>query len=144
MAEWVEERQMTRFIIVSIASGILFGVLDALINANPLARRLYDVYRPIARTSVNFVAGILIDLAYGFAMAGLFLLLYRSFPGKTGILKGMSFALLVWFFRTMMGVVSTWMMFNVPAGTLLYTLAGGLGEMLILGIVYGATLRPTM
>jgi hypothetical protein len=61
--EWIEEKQMTRYIIVGIASGILFGILDALINANPLAQRLYDVYKPIARTSVNFVAGILIDLA---------------------------------------------------------------------------------
>jgi hypothetical protein len=31
---------MTRYVIMSLVSGILFGVLDGLINANPLARRL--------------------------------------------------------------------------------------------------------
>ncbi len=31
---------MIRYIIVSIVSGILFGILDGVINANPLARRL--------------------------------------------------------------------------------------------------------
>ena len=40
---------MVRYIIVSIVSGILFGVLDGLINANPLAQRLYEVYKPIAK-----------------------------------------------------------------------------------------------
>jgi len=40
---------MVRYIIVSIVSGILFGVLDGLINANPLAQRLYEVYKPISQ-----------------------------------------------------------------------------------------------
>ena len=31
-----EERHMVRYIAVSVVSGILFGVLDGLINANPL------------------------------------------------------------------------------------------------------------
>jgi hypothetical protein len=82
-------------IIVSVISGILFGVLDGLINANPLARRLYQVYKPIAKTSINLPAGILIDLVYGFVMAGVFLLLYKSLPVKTGFIKGISFAFLV-------------------------------------------------
>ena len=38
---------MIRYIIVSIASGVLFGAMDGLINANPLAQRLYEVYKPI-------------------------------------------------------------------------------------------------
>jgi hypothetical protein len=131
-----------RYVIVSIASGVLLGILDGLINANPLAQRLYDVYKPIARTSVNFLAGIVIDLVYGFALAGVFLLLYQSLPGQPGLAKGMSFAILVWFFRVVMGVASSWVMFRVPVGTLVYTLVTGLAEMLILGIVYGLTLRP--
>ena len=48
---------MVRYVIVSVVSGILFGVLDAATNANPLAQRLNAVYRPIARTSINAVAG---------------------------------------------------------------------------------------
>ena len=51
---------MIRYIIVSFVSGILFGTLDGVIHANPLALRLYEVYKPIARTSFNPLAGILI------------------------------------------------------------------------------------
>ena len=133
---------MTTYVIVSIAGGILFAILDGLINANPVAQRLYDVYKPIARTSLNVVASIVIDLAYGFIMAGMFLLLYTSLPGGTGMAKGLSFAILVWFFRVVMSAASTWVMFIVPARTLAYTLFAGLVEMLVLGMLYGLALQP--
>ena len=97
---------MLRYVVVSLASGILFGALDAVINANPLAQRLYEVYRPIARASVNAPAGVAIDLVYGFVLAGIFLLLYASLPGGAGWRKGISFGLLAWFFRVVMSVAS--------------------------------------
>jgi hypothetical protein len=134
---------MTSYIIISIISGILFGVLDGLINANPIANKLYEVYKPISKTSINFVAGMIIDLAYGFILAALFLLVYPSLPGEAGLVKGASFALMVWFFRVVMSVASQWMMYKVPSKALLYTLLAGLGEMLILGILYGLALQPT-
>jgi len=133
----------TMYFILSVISGILFGVMDGLINANPLATRLYAVYKPIARTSINVPAGIIIDLLYGFVMAGVFMVLYESLPGETGIVKGVSFAFLVWFFRVMMAVASQWTMFIIPVRSLLYTAIAGLGEMLVLGILYGLTLRPS-
>ncbi len=133
---------MIRYLIVSIVSGILFGILDGVINANPLAQRLYEVYKPIAKASINLPAGIVIDLVYGFVMAGVFLLLYKSLPGETGLVKGMSFAFLVWFFRVVMYTASQWVTFNVPVEALLYSLVAGLGEMLILGVLYGLTLKP--
>jgi hypothetical protein len=120
----------------------LFGVLDGLINANPFATRLFEVYKPIARTSLNFVAGMVIDLAYGFILAALFLLVYPSLPGETGFVKGVSFALIVWFLRVVMSVASQWMMYKVPVKALLYTLLAGLGEMLVLGLLYGLALHP--
>ena len=134
---------MIRYILVSVVSGILFGILDGVINANPLAQKLYVVYKPIARTSINPLAGIVIDLVYGFIMAGVFLLLYKSLPGETGLVKGVSFALLAWFFRVIMQAASQWVMFNVPIEASLYSLAAGLGEMLVLGVLYGLTLKPT-
>jgi hypothetical protein len=132
---------MWRYIIVSVGGGILFGVLDGVINANSLAQRLYQVYAPIMKKSINPVAGIAIDLAYGFIMAALFLLLYQSLPGQSGLVKGLSFGVIVWFFRVVMSAASTWMMFTVPANTLLYNLMTGLGEMLVLGSLYGLTLK---
>ena len=146
MQRWIEWEvgivSWPRYIVVSIVSGILFGVLDGLINANPLARRLYEVFQPIARTSINVPAGLVIDLVYGFVMAGVFVLLYQSLPGEAGWAKGVSFALLVWFFRVVMYVATQWMTLNVPVGALVYTLVAGLGEMLVLGVLYGLTLRP--
>jgi hypothetical protein len=135
---------MIQYAIVSVISGILFGVLDGLINANPMAQRLYEVYKSIAKTAINPVAGMAIDIVYGFVMAGVFLVLYKSLPGEAGIVKGISFALVVWFFRVVMYVATQWMMFNVPVAALLYTLVAGLGEMLILGILYGLALKPAM
>jgi hypothetical protein len=135
---------MYGFILISIISGILFGLLDGLINANPLARRLYKVYEPIAKTSINPIAGLVIDLVYGFVMAGVFLLLYNSLPGEIGFIKGASFAVMVWFFRVVMHVASEWVMFTIPVKTLLYSLGAGFGEMLILGMLYGLTLKPVL
>src|SRR5512136_352794 len=123
---------MITYIIVSIIGGILFGIMDAGINANPLARRLYEVYKPIAKTTLNIPLGVVIDLVYGFIMAGVFLLLYTALPGETGLLKGISFAILAWLFRVVMSVASNWMMYKVPGKTLIYTLLTGLGEMLVL------------
>src|SRR4030043_1577260 len=111
---------MVSYIIISVISGILFGLLDGVINANPVAQRLYQVYKPIAKTSINPLAGIVIDLVYGFIMAGVFLLLYKSLPGETGLVKGVSFAFIVWFLRVVMSAASQWMMFRVSAGGLVY------------------------
>ena len=129
------------YIIISIVSGFLLGVMDGLINNNSLAQRLYEVYKPIAKTAINVPVGIMIDLLYGFVMAGVFILLYRSLLGETGLLKGISFAFLIWFFRVVMSVISGWMMFNIPIRTLFYTLITGLGEMILIGILYGLTLK---
>jgi len=133
---------MIRYIIVSLVSGILFGLLDGLINANPIATRLYEVFKPVARTSLNLAAGITIDITYGFILAALFLLFFPILPGESGAVKGVSFALIVWFLRVVMGAASQWMMFNIPWKTLAYSLAAGLVEMLVLGIFYGLLLRP--
>jgi hypothetical protein len=133
---------MVSYIVVSVLSGILFGILDAVINANPLGRKLNEAYKPIARTSMNMPAGIVIDLVYGFAMAGIFAVLFNSLPGETGLIKGISFGFMAWFFRVVMSAASHWMMFTVPIKTLLYNLAAGLVEMMILGLIYGGFLKP--
>ena len=132
---------MVRYAIVSIVSGFLFGVLDGFINANPLAQRLYEVYKPIAKTSINVPVGIAVDLVYGFVMAGAFLLLYKSLPGEYGIVKGLSFALFIWFFRVVMYTATQWMTLNIPVKALIYMLVTGLAEMLVIGILYGLTLK---
>lgn len=126
---------------VGLAVGITFVGLDALINANPLAQRLYAAYRPILRTSVNAGLGIAVDLVFGLAMAIIFVALAPALP-NTWLGKGLAFGLIAWFFRVVMSVASNLVMFQVPYTTTLYTLATGLAEMLILGILCALLLKP--
>ncbi|MBU1118873.1 hypothetical protein KKH43_03260 [Patescibacteria group bacterium] len=135
---------MTRYIIVCLFSGVLFGIIDGIINANPFAKKLFEVYKPLAKKSVNVPVGVFIDLFYGFAMGAIFLLTYSSLPGESGLTKGIVFALIVWFLRVVMNVASTWMTLDVPKKTLFYVLTTGLIEMVIIGIVYGIFLKPIM
>jgi len=130
-----------RYVSVSITSGVLFAIMDGLINANPYAQTMYEAYGAIMKTEVDMVSGITIDVAYGFIMVGVFLYLYAALPGTTGPIKGAGFGIMVWFFRVVMSVASAWMMFNVPASLLIYTLAAGLAEMLVLGIFLGLNLN---
>ena len=42
-----------RILAVGLAAGLMFAVMDGMINANQVAQRLYAFYRPIARESVR-------------------------------------------------------------------------------------------
>lgn len=132
---------MTKFIIAAILTGLIFGILDGLINGNPFAKKLMECYKPIAKQSINIPAGIIIDLVYGFAISGLFLFLFPFLPSDSGIIKGVVFGTGIWFFRVMMNVISSWMMFNIPYKTLIYILIAGLMEMILLGILNGLILN---
>ena len=114
-----------RVVVVGIASGFGFAVLDAVLNANPVAKRLYAVYQPIARDSVNAPLG----LAFAPALPG------------APLAKGPTFGLIVCFFRLAMSVGAQAVMFKVPAEALAYSLASGFVEMAVLGSAYGLFLR---
>ena len=131
---------MMRYVLAGVLSGMLFGVMDGIIHANPFARKLYSYYGPLAKTSINPVAGVIVDLLYGFVMAAVFLLLFKALPGASSLAKGICFGAMVWFFRVVMSVAGDWVMLNVPPAALLYRLASGLAEMLVLGCLYGLTL----
>jgi hypothetical protein len=134
---------MIRFITISILSGIIFAILDGIINANPIAQKFMEIYNPIAKTSINVPVGILIDLFYGFVMCGIFLLLYNSLPSDNAVIKGVIYGLIIWFFRVLMSVLSTYMTLQIPVKTLAYVLLTGLIEVIIIGIFYGLTIKPT-
>lgn len=125
---------------MGLGIGLAFAVLDGLLNANPVAQRLYAVYKPIARESVNAPLGVAFDLFSGVVMAALFVLLLPALPGGP-IAKGLVFGLMVWFLRVAMGAASQLVMFNVPPIAVFYGLVAGLVEMCLLGAMYGATLR---
>jgi hypothetical protein len=133
---------MLRYLIVGLGGGVLFGIMDGLINGNSLAQKLYATFDPVLKKAVNIPAGIVIDLIYGFVLAGIFLLLYQSLPGDSGWLKGITFGFMIFFFRIVMQVASQWMMFKVSSQLLIYILASGLIEMLLLGLYFGLLLKP--
>ena len=130
-----------RYMIVSWACGILFWILDGVINWNPFARKLFQIYKSEIKVAFSLPKSFFIYLLYGFVMTSIFLVLYKALPGKTGLMKGLSFAMIAWFFRGFMGVMSQWMLLAVPLKTLSYMAITGLVEALILGILLGLTLK---
>lgn len=126
---------MVRLLIVGVVAGVAFLVLDGVINANPMAQRLYAAYRPIARPSVNALAGSAVDLVYGVILTALFTLLRGSLPGGSNLAKAVSFGLIVWFFRVCMRVVGEWVITVVPAEAHAYTLAAGLVQTLVVAVI---------
>jgi hypothetical protein len=133
---------MLRQILVGLAAGVAFLILDGLLNANPLAQQLYAAYRPIARSGVNALAGSAIDLVYGIALAWLFTTLRASLPGHSSIAKALSFGLIVWFLRICMRVGGEWVTTVVPVRAHAYTLAAGLVQALIVAGIIAWLLPP--
>lgn len=128
-----------RAVVVGLAAGLLFAAMDGLINANPVAQRLYAAFRPIARESVNAPLGLVVDLVSGIVMALLFVSLMPVLPTGS-LIKGIVFGLMVWFFRVAMGSASQFVMFRVPVTATLYALLTGLVEMIGLGLFIAAFL----
>ena len=130
-----------RYALASVVTGLSFGLLDGLINGNPLAEEFMEPFKPIAKSTLNVPMGVIIDLFYGFIICGVLWSIKSALPGKSIITKGLTYGLGIWFFRTVMSVMSYWVMFEIPANTLLYILATGLVEMSLLGILVGVTLN---
>jgi hypothetical protein len=83
---------------------------------------------------------VAIDMAYGFFIAGLYLLLRQALPGASWIAKGAAFAAMLWVLRVVMAALSHWVMFDVPPRSHLYDLASGLVEMVAVAALCAAVL----
>jgi hypothetical protein len=115
--------------------------MDGLINGNPYAVELMKCFEPIAKQSINIPIALLIDLIYGFIITELFMIIIPVLPSGSGIIKGIIFGSGMWFFRVVMNVISSWMMFAIPEKTLIYILFTGLIEMTVLGIINGMIIK---
>ncbi len=127
--------------LASLGAGVLFGVMDAALHANPLAQRLHADYAPIAKAEVNAVAGVAIDLVYGLVLVLVFRQIAPVLPGTGGVMAGLVFGLGVWFFRVVMSVATTWMTLRIRLALLVYQLSTGLAEMLVLGAFLGSVVE---
>ena len=134
---------MLRLVLVGVAAGVAFLILDGVVNGNPLARELYAPYKAIARPSVNAVAGSVVDLVYGVVLVLLFSTLRPSLPGYGNLAKALSFGVMVWFLRVCMRVAGEWVMTAVPARAHAYTLVAGLVQILIVACIIGLLIPAT-
>lgn len=132
---------MKHYIIAALLTGLSFGLMDGLINGNPYATELMKFYEPISKKSINIPIGLLIDLFYGFIIAGIFKIIFPVLPSNSRITKGIIFGTGMWFFRVVMSVISNWMMFAIPLKISIYILLTGLFEMLLLGMINGMIIK---
>lgn len=130
---------MTKFIIISVVSGLILGVIDFLFSNEDLSEGLSGFFRQFSESAREAAACIGINLALGFGMTGIFLLMKKSLPGFVIV---MGFALAVWFFRVMMFFIRQWMTFKASANDLAYVFIAGVSQMITLGILYDLTLKP--
>jgi len=135
---------MTRFVVTAIITGFFFGIMDGMIYGNPYAARLMEVYRPLARKNVKFLAGMATDLLSGFIISAVFYLIMPVLPSDYGLIQGLLYGVILWYFKVFMNVTSDWMMFNIPRKTLFYILLTGLAEMIILGVTNGLMLKDKL
>jgi hypothetical protein len=130
---------MAKFILVSMASGAILGVIDYVCNAGPFMEGLKGFSSQLLRSTGKAAAGLGINLGLGFAVTGIFILLRKNFDG---VIIAMGFALTVWFFRVTMFFIRKWMTFKVPLNDLVYVFIAGISQMVSLGILYELTLKP--
>lgn len=58
-----------------------------------------ECYKPIAKQAINIPAGIVIELFYGFVITGIYIIIIQALPTDSGIVKGLTYGLGMWFFR---------------------------------------------
>jgi len=134
-------KKVVRYFVASFLTGLSFAILDGFINGNPYAVKLMEPFDPITKSAINIPVGVLIDLIYGFIISGIFMVISPALPTGSGIMKGLTYGLGMWFFRGLMSVISYWMMFDIPLQTLIYILVAGLVEMLLLGVLNGLIIK---
>jgi len=130
---------LPRVIIGGIFIGLLLlvlGVISGFFSVEVFKLPIFVSDSTLWRHEFNPALSIFLDIIYGIVLAGLFNLLYMSIPGE-GVVKGISFGLIIWFFKVVMAMGSIRIMFNVSDKILIYWTFSGLVELAIIGSVLG-------
>ena len=126
-----------RLVIAGFVASILFLVLNAALGmlGGWIGARFLGLpsTQPEGIES-KMVAGMVFELVNGFMLAVIYAVIHRCLPGA-GWIKGLSYGLLVWGLRVVMWAFSTYMMTSMSPITISISVATGLVEVLILGIV---------
>jgi hypothetical protein len=129
-----------RLLAAGIAASVLFLVLDAALGTAGgfIGAEAFDLpfeQPPGIEAKMKF--GLIFELINGFMLAVIYAVIHPSLPGL-GWKKGLSYGLLVWGLRVVMGAFSTYMMTDMSPILIAITVVTGLIEVLILGIVIAA------
>jgi hypothetical protein len=129
-----------RLVVAGIVASVLFLVLDAALGTAGgfIGAQVFGV--PVEQPSgfeAKMKFGLIFELINGFMLAVIYAVIHPSLPGR-GWKKGISYGLLVWGLRVVMGAFSTYMMTDMPPILIAINVVTGLIEVLILGIVIAA------
>jgi len=132
-----------RLLVAGIAASVLFLVLDAALGTAGgfIGAQVFGLpveQPPGFEAKVKF--GLIFELINGFMLAVIYAVIHPSLPGR-GWKKGISYGLLVWGLRAVMGAFSTYMMTDTPPILIVINVVTGLIEVLILCIVIAAIYR---
>jgi len=136
-----------RLVVAGIAASVLFLVLDMVLGTAGgfIGAEVFGV--PVEQPpgfEAKVKLGLIFELMNGFMLAVIYAVIHPSLPGR-GWKKGISYGLIVWGLRVVMGAFSTYMMTDMSPILIAITVVTGLIEVLILGIViaaiYGAVER---
>ncbi|MFH1784658.1 MAG: hypothetical protein ABH868_07220 [bacterium] len=133
------EISIRRIIVGGIFIGLLLlfsGVMSGFLSVSVFKLPIFVCDSTLWHQQFNPALSVFLDIIYGIILAGLFNLLYMSIPGE-GLMKGISFGLIVWFFKVVMAMGSIRVMFDVSNKILMYWTFAGLVEMMIIGSVLG-------
>jgi len=129
-----------RLLSAGIAASVLFLVLDAALGTAGgfIGSEVFGLpveQPPGFEAKMKF--GLIFELINGFMLAVIYAVIHPSLPGR-GWKKGISYGVLVWGLRVVMGAFSTYMMTDMSPILIAITVVTGLIEVLILGIVIAA------
>jgi len=129
-----------RLVVAGIVASVLFLVLDAALGTAGgfIGAEVFGLpveQPPGFEAKMKF--GLIFELINGFMLAVIYAVIHPSLPGR-GWKKGISYGVLVWGLRVVMGAFSTYMMTDMSPILIAITVVTGLIEVLILGIVIAA------
>jgi hypothetical protein len=129
-----------RLVVAGIVASVLFLVLDAALGTAGgfIGAEAFDLpveQPPGIEAKMKF--GLIFELINGFMLTVIYAVIHPSLPGR-GWKKGISYGLLVWGLRVVMGAFSTYMMTDTPPILIAINVIMGLIEVMILCIVIAA------
>ena len=132
-----------RLLVAGIVASVLFLVLDAALGTAGgfIGAQVFGLpieQPPGFEAKIKF--GLVFELINGFMLAWIYAVIHPSLPGQ-GWKKGISYGLLVWGVRVVMGAFSTYMMTDTPPNSIAITVVTGLIEVVILCIVVAVIYR---